>query len=359
MMQPLSAADAISPAWRHTRSFLLTPRRWQTLLKICAVAFFANMSGFSGSFKQPLHAGHGGHMPAQIAALWMGFAVVFGVLFLAFALALFYVSSRLQFVLFESVLRRDTTVGPIWSRYGAAAWRWMALKLMFLIAVLVCLAPVLIPFIIHFVRSVPKGQPAPAEFGHFFATVLGFVAIVFAVSMVVGVVYVLVADLGLPSMALESTGYGETLARVGRLIRAETGQVALYVFLRMLLGFAGVLAGEMAVGLAALIALVPFGGTGFVLWKAMHGHGIASTAAMGLMLAVLAIVFAALVVCAALIALGYVFTFLQAYALYFLGGRYPLLGSYLEPALPETLFRFVPPGWSPAYYPPQAPPSAL
>jgi ABC-type nitrate/sulfonate/bicarbonate transport system permease component len=30
---------------------------------------------------------------------------------------------------------------------------------------------------------------------------------------------------------------------------------------------------------------------------------------------------------------GYVHAFLQAYALYFLGGRYPRVGAYLEPLL--------------------------
>ena len=356
MMQPLSAADAISPAWRHTRMLLLAPRRWQTLLKICAIAFLANMSGFSSSFRQPMQAGRG-HMPPQMAALMMSFALVFGLLFVALALVLFYVSSRLQFVLFETVLRRDTVIAPIWGRYGAAAWRWMALKLMFFVAMLLCLAPVLIPFVIHFVRSMPKGQPAPAEFAHFFAAILGFVAIVFVVAIVMGAVYVLVSDLGLPSMALESTDYGETLRRVGRLVRAETGQVALYVLLRMLLGFAGVLAGEIAVGVAALIALVPFGGVGFVLWKSLHGHGIASNAVLGLVLVALGLVFVTLVVCAGLVALGYVFVFVQAYALYFLGGRYPLLGQYLEPVLPQTVYPTA--AWGPpAYYPPPQPPTA-
>jgi len=37
---------------------------------------------------------------------------------------------------------------------------------------------------------------------------------------------------------------------------------------------------------------------------------------------------------AAVMLFGYVFTFLQAYALYFLGGRYPLVGAYLDPFLP-------------------------
>ena len=354
MMQPLSAADAIGPAWRHTRLLLLAPRRWQTLLKICAVAFFANIGGFNGSFNQGSHAGRG--MPPHITAMLMSMALIFGMIAVMLALAFFYLSSRLQFVLFETVLRRDTTVAPIWNRYGAATWRWMALKLMCGVAVLLCLAPVLVPLVIRVIHTMPKGQAAPAEMVHFFTTIASFLAIGLLVGLVIGAAAVLIKDFGLPSMALESTDYGETLARVGRLVRAEPGQAALYVFLRLLMGIAGVIAAEMALVMAAVIALIPFGGVGLLLWKVLHGGGLATGILFGLFAAVLGLGFIALFVCAAIVAIGYVHVFLQAYALYFLGGRYPLLGQYLEPVLPQTVYPAAPWG-PPAYYPPPAPPS--
>jgi hypothetical protein len=46
-MQPLSAIDAISPAWDHTRKLLLNPMRWQTLLKVGLVAAFAGTGSFN------------------------------------------------------------------------------------------------------------------------------------------------------------------------------------------------------------------------------------------------------------------------------------------------------------------------
>ena len=355
MMQPLSAADAIGPAWRHTRMFLLAPRRWQTLLKICAVAFFANLGGFNGHVGNSRQTWVG--MPPHMAALMISFALILGIIAIAIALAFFYLGSRLQFVLFETVLRRDTVVGPIWSRYGAATWRWMALKLMCAFVVLLCLAPLLVPAVIHFVHAMPKGQTGPAVVWHSFMAVTNFIVIAFLLVLVIVAVAVLIKDFGLPSMALESTDYRETLARVGRLVRAEPGQAALYVFLRLVMGVLGVIAVELALVMAAVISLLPLGGVGLLLWKTLHGSGgLATGILFGLLGVVLCVAFLALFVCAAVVAIGFVHVFLQAYALYFLGGRYPLLGSYLEPVLPQTVYPAAP--WTPpAYYPPPAPPT--
>ncbi len=49
-MQPLSATDAIAPAWQHTRRLLLGPRNPRLFFKIAAVAFFAEVTSFSFSF---------------------------------------------------------------------------------------------------------------------------------------------------------------------------------------------------------------------------------------------------------------------------------------------------------------------
>src|SRR5580698_10194898 len=99
-MRPLSAVDAITPAWNHTRHLLIAPRHWRLLFKICAVAFFANMGGGSFSSSYPGR----GHLPGlspAIAASIFALAVVIGSIALLIALAFFYLGSRLQFVLFE------------------------------------------------------------------------------------------------------------------------------------------------------------------------------------------------------------------------------------------------------------------
>ena len=143
-MLPLSAIDAIGPAWSHTRRLLWDKRDWRLLLKIGAVAVFAQLGGAnfnSGSFPNSL--GNGTHTPSGIPhtafiAAMVGVIVVVAIFALLFSLALFYLGSRLQFVLFEIVLRSDTTVAPIWRRYGAATWRWIGLKILFFIEYCPC-----------------------------------------------------------------------------------------------------------------------------------------------------------------------------------------------------------------------------
>ena len=58
---------------------------------------------------------------------------------------------------------------------------------------------------------------------------------------------------------------------------------------------------------------------------------------------------------------GSALTFGQAYALYFLGGRYPLLGDLLDRSTPPPEFAYTPgfPPTPPQYPPPQTGPPAV
>jgi hypothetical protein len=366
-MRPLSAVDAIAPAWNHTRRLLIAPRSWRLLLKIGAVAFFANMGG--GSFSSP-YPGRD-HLPGlspAIAASIFALALIIGSIGLLIALALFYLGSRLQFVLFEIVLRRDTTVAPIWRRYGRATWYWMGLKLAFFVIALLCIAPLLIPIVLHLIHSFGAGTNVEQQaFASFFLAILGFGLAIFAILIVIGAGYTLLHDFGLPFMALEGTPLTETVRRVFSLVRAEPGQMLLYLVMRVLLTFAGALIFEVALFFGLLIALIPLGGLGVVLWAALHHAGTGGHVLMIAGWVVLGIILFALLIMAVVVTFGYLHTFLEAYALYFLGGRYPLVGQYLEPLLPPPMYAYpgVPPGYypghDPGHYPPaqpsEAPPS--
>ena len=82
-------------------------------------------------------------------------------------------------------------------------------------ASLIC-APFLIPVIIAFVHGVTASaqngtiQNPAAFFGAFFA----FIGAIIVIAFFVAVLYSLLHDFGLPSMALESTTMGETVRRV-------------------------------------------------------------------------------------------------------------------------------------------------
>jgi len=354
-MRQLSAIDAIGPAWNHTQRLLLAPRRWTLLFKIGLVAVFAGIGGFGGGF------GHGGnnfshlrHMhdqphtwPPQMMAAMVAVAALAVFLLIAaliVGLVLFYIGSRLQFVLFEVVLRNDTTIAPIWNRYGAATWRWIGLRLAVVVVSLLCIAPVLIPAIIRFIHALPRhGQP-PAHLFAFFLSFFGLFATIFLVALIFGIIHILLHDFGLPSMALESTTLDETVRRVGRLFSAEPGQTLLYLVMRFVLNIAGSICASITLGLSAFIALIPFGAVALIDWLLLHNAGMGGKVLMIAIWASLALLYLALMFIAIVSVMGYVITFLQAYALYFLGGRYPLVGAYLEPFLPPQV----------PYYPPAA-----
>ena len=354
-MLPLSATDAIAPAWQHTRRLLLDQRNPRLFLKIAAIAFFAEITSFSFSGSRPMHAGHGGHaspiaIGAIIALVIAGLAVG-----LIVAFALFYLSSRLQFTLFHIVLRSETTVAPIWRRYAAATWRWMGLKLLFFLCAFAFITPIAIPAVfslIHNINLLSSGDRS--HLVGFVFTMFSLVAAVIFFALAVAVITILLRDFAVPSMALEGTPLRETIRRVASLARAETGQVTLYVLLRVCLGIAGTFVAYMLLGVLALIVGAPLGGLGFGLWKELHLAGSGAHAGMIAGWVVLALaLFAALAV--GIISLfGYLFTFLQAYAIFFLGGRYPLMAQLLTPPPAPVMPPHAPQAWTPA---PAAPPA--
>ena len=145
--------------------------------KVGLVATLAQIGGCNGNFNFPAnHAlGHGLNPRALV-----GILLVVGVVLLVLGLVFFYVSSRLQFVLFAMVLRRETKVAPLWREFGGVTWRWIGLKLLFFFGAMVCLAPVVTPVVISLIRTVPASGQEPHNFAAFFATLAGAVLLIFA-----------------------------------------------------------------------------------------------------------------------------------------------------------------------------------
>jgi hypothetical protein len=353
-MRVLSATDAISPAWTHTRSLLLGPRSWRLVLKIGLVAVFAHFGGCNGNYSSP-----GPTSPAHIPAITQAVAaaviatVLFAVLLLLLiGLAFFYLGSRLQLVFFDLVLRRETIIAPIWRRYGRITWSWIAIKIVFGLIALAVFIPLLLPIGLYlFNHASNLDQYFNQHVGQtIFLVVVLFLAI-FGLGLIFALAYRLLYDFGLPSMALEGTSLGETSKRVLRLFRAETGQVLLYILMRIVLGMAFGLANAVIVLLFVFIAAIPLGGIGVALWAIFHHGDLAGKVVLGVGFTLLALIFLALLLALIFALTAWTSTFFQAYALYFLGGRYPLLGDLLDHHTPPPP-TFPPPG----YYPPYAVP---
>ena len=356
-MRVLSATEAISPAIERTQDLLARPFRFATFLKIAAVAFFAEMSG-GFNFNLPSHSnGLHGLSPALIAP-FMAIAVVIGLIVLVIELILFYIGSRLQLVLIELVATRYPLVGPLWRKYGVRTWRWIGLKLLAFLVVLILALPIAIPIVLYFIHHGMNFFSGNSPFfGLHIAQILLLIAAILIVAMVLGALYMLVRDLALPYLALEDLSISQSLERLRALIAAEPGQVILFVILRIILGFVFGVVAYIAIVLILLLSLIPPGIIGVILWFALHNAGTAGTVALIGCAVVGAIVYLCWAVCVVIGFMGSVLTFTQAYALYFLGGRYPLLGELLERSTPQPAYAYAtafPP--TPTQPPPQSEP---
>ncbi len=357
-MRPLSASEAIGPALQRTRDFLARPFRWRTFFKLTAVAFFAELGGFNSSgFSHGTGNGTHGVSPAVLAFI-VAFAVIIGVISLVIGLILLYIGSRLQLVLVELVATRQTWVAPVWRRVSSTTWRWIGLKILFFLCVLLVTLPLTIPAVLYLVHHAHDIGSGGFFSGLHIAQIILFVAAAILALLVIGTVYLLVRDLALPFIALEDRSISDALGRLRAIVEAEPGQVALYVLLRIVLGFVFGILAELAVVLILLVSLIPPGIVGLILWLALHKDpaGIVMLIGLGVLGG---LVFLCWAIFVAVCLVGSALTFGQAYALYFLGGRYPLLGDLLDRSTVPA-YAYTPgfPPTPPQYPPPQSEPPA-
>jgi hypothetical protein len=339
-MRPLSASEAISPA-------LAGPFRWRTFFKIAAVAFFAELGGGSFNFSTPSRGGSIHDLPPALLAFIVAFAVILGLVSTVIGLILFYIGSRLQLVLVELVATRQTLVSPVWRRVSQSTWRWIGLKVLYFVAALLLLSVLALPVIFYFVSH----HSLPSFNSFHIAEVILFVASAIVVVLIIGVTYTLLRDFVLPFIALEDLSISESLRRLRYMLSAEPGAFALFILLRFILLIVIAIAAEMCVAIVVLISLIPFGIAGGGLWFALHNSGTGGTIVLIGCAVVGGLIFLAWLAFLGISALGSVYTFSQAYSLYFLGGRYPLLGDLLDRSTPPPRYAY-PAAFPPPYQPP-------
>jgi hypothetical protein len=120
----------------------------------------------------------------------------------------------------------------------------------------------------------------------------------------------------------------------------------------MLLVFVFAIAAEIGIFFILLLSLIPFAIVGGILWFALHSAGAVGTAILIAAAVVGGLFFIVWIFLVCIAILGSVYTFSQAYSLYFLGGRYPLLGDLLDRSTPLPWYAHAPP----ATLPPQPAP---
>jgi len=369
-MQILSALDAISPAFSRTKLVLFSPFRFGRTWKLAASGY---LGGMSAAFlpwplvylvfipivtDQPDIAGDASRV---VISVLVGLCVVLTLVYLVF----FYLFSRLRFAYFDVVLNAGKFIAPGWRKHGAASLKWTLFKVLIgcVVTAIVALpvfhiAKGLVGTFQSLAANMAPGQPPSPQF---MQAIFSVYAAFFGVYLFVGLFMWAVSVLGdfvVPSLALEDTTLNEALRRVGVFIRNEPGQFALYALLKLALALVLFMAAGLAFYVMLLIVVIVAVIVGGIIGLLLYLAHVPTAVLVGL-----AIVFGVLLYFFAIfygtfVASGTAMTFLESYLLYFLGGRYPLLGDLLTASTPPAPSGSQPyPGPPPPFAPAPLPPS--
>ena len=343
---PISASDAIEPAFRHTKDQLFRPFRLGQWMRLAFVGLLAGeMGSFGGcNFSYPVNTHQrGSHQfllqsafPAQLAghaALIAGLVAVAVVIVIGLAVLFTYISSVMRFILFDSIVARECHIRQGWARRRRIGFRLFLWQLLFMLATSVAFLVVI-------------GVPALwvwslGWFAHARDHVLGFVLgglilfFVFAVLLVfVAVVTVMTKDFVVPQMAFEDISVMEGWRRLWLWLKYDKGGYAGYIGMKIVLAIGATIALAIVTLVAFLLLLIPIGGVGVAAVLGGRAAGwtwnpytITAAVVFGCIAIMILILAAALIAVPAIV-------FFPAYSIYFFASRYSQLGMVVLPQPP-------------------------
>ncbi len=350
---PISAVDAITPAFQHARQQLLQPFRTSQWAKLGLVGLLAGemSSGGGGcnpgAFQIPTPPHHTQRFmdlglpsidPVLMASL-IGVLIVAGVIFMVLFL---YVSSVMRFVLFDSVIARDCRIRASWSMRQGPGWRYFVWQILFFFSCLIGFTilvgiPAGFALVIGWLKD-------PRE--HMIPLILGGMALFFVVAAFVILqllVHVITKDFVIPQMALEDISAFEGWRRLLPQINAEKGGYAAYIGMKIVLAIGAAVVLGIISGIVLLVFLIPVGGLGAIAVIA----GMAAGLTWNLYTITLVVVLGSCAIFLVLYILSLVsvpaVVFFPAYSIHFFASRYPALNALLHPAPPPVIPPPLPP----------------
>ena len=291
------------------------------------------------------------HIPEHLGQ-FVGLIVVAIFALIILSVVFLYINSVFRFILFDSVLRRECSIGGGWSKWRRAGGRFFLWQIVFQIAVWLFLAllvgvPLALAFAAGWMTDLRQ---------HIARLVIGGILLVglFVVfALAAAVVQVLAKDFLVPLIALENLDFADGWHRLLGMIGREKGRYAVYLLLKLVLAIAAGI-------LFSILAIVPIL---FVVVPAVIAVVAGSAAGMGwnvttISLAIIfgSLLFFLLIYLVALVCVPAT-VFFPAYAMYFLAARYPILDALLHPAPEMPAVPESPPPFEPPPLPPSAEPT--
>lgn len=342
MPAPLSAIDAISPAFDRARRLLFQPFRlafWARMgLVALATGEFYSSSSWSGMrFTMPSFGRHLGY--AYLDALrphweylkrYLPWIILAGVLMLVAMVLWVYTSSVFRFILFDSVLTDRCLIKAQWRQWRSQGRRFFLWR--------VCLGLGVVTAIGLFGGACVLAAVTTGAFKnprqHIALLVLGGLAafmLLTCIIILIALIALFARDFVVPVMALENLGVIGAWRRVIALLSADKKGYAGYVLMRVVLVVGCTIIFGILTLIAVLIFLIPLSIAGAAIYFFARSAGFLLSfpaIAAGVVLAVLVMAFIFYV--SALISAP-AMMFFQAYVIHFFGSRYPALGDRILP----------------------------
>jgi hypothetical protein len=342
---PLSAPDAINPAFQHVKQQLTQPFRFGQWMRLAFVGFLAGElssgGGCNSSFHMPsTHRPQGAehfvrpftlpplitHHPVLFAAM-IAFLIVIGI---SLSVLFIYIGSVMRFVLFDSVVAKECHIRQGWARrrqHGLRLFAWqICVMLAFFGSFFVLIGiPLACLLALHWLPH-PAGHLLPLLLG---GTLLFLILLV--IVFVLAVVNVMTKDFVVPQMALEDVSAMEGWRRLWLLLKAEKLGYVGYIGMKVVLAIgANIVLGFVSL-IVLLAILLPVGGFGII--------ALLTGKAAGFTWSFYTITLAVIVACVAVAVFIFVFSiicvpaivFFPAYSIYFFAPRYAPLASLLWP----------------------------
>ena len=360
-MQILTATEAISPAFARTKLILYSPFRAGRTWKLSATAYLS----FAGTVFLPftlIYAAAGLLIPA-LPHVFRVLIVAGSIVLTAIYILAFWLCGRLKFAFFDIVLHRGEFVAPAWRKYGEQSRQWTLTKMLLGSVFTMVLALPAYAVFRTFISALPalqaqmsamdKSSGFPPEMANYMAA---FYGAYFLIMLIVAAYFIVISTISsfvVPTMALENASVGDAFRRFNTFARREPKQLAAFVGVRIGLAIVGYMGTTLAYEIVLFILMAVAALVCGIIGLLLHLAGVPSTVL--LVLGGIVLFFFVFVVNGylLLLALGPFFAFFEAHTLYFLGGRYPLLGELLERSTPAPVLASPQsPPFAQPYYPP-------
>ncbi len=357
---PISAIDAISPAFHHMKQQLLQPFRVAQWAKLALVGFLAGEMTSGGcsspNFNIPTHSGGSQRflslgLPTLNPMLYAGLIALLIVTGIVLFVLFLYVSSVMRFVLFDSVIARRCEIAQGWNKRQRPGMRYFVWKLLFSLATMATFAiligvPAAFAFAVGWLRH-------PKE--HIIALVLCGIALFFILLtclLLSLVIQVLTKDFVVPQMALEDLGPVQSWRRLLPMIKSEKGGYAGYLGMKLVMNLGAAMILAIIATIAIVLMLIPVGGAGVIAVLIGKAAGLTWNLYTISLVVVFGCIFVMVVIYAISLISVPATVFFPAYSIYFFASRYlPLAAILYPPAAAPPM----PPAETPPFLPPPEP----